>query len=215
MLAMFNLSTTLDQMSRYQEAEIFAREMVAVSELSTPVGDMHMLAAERLASVLVSQIKFEEALQVAHDAVERFSTILTDVDAMVRLLEAESLALRYLKRYHEALDIQEECFTMVDAARYPERVTATSLHSYAELLILVGGRSEEAETALKEALAKLKNKGLEFHPDTVHNMGALEDVYRQQGRKKDAKAMSKAVKKLVPQVFPKDHPGYRHYMEKL
>jgi hypothetical protein len=44
-------------------------------------------------------------------------------------------------------------------------------------------------------------------------MGALGDVYQLTGRKKEVVAMDKQIKKLVPQVFPKDHPSYKMYME--
>jgi hypothetical protein len=64
-------------------------------------------------------------------------------------------------------------------------------------------------------LATLEREGKEFHPDVVSTMITLGDVYRKQGRKKDGKAMLKAAKKLVPKVFPKDHPNYKHYMEKV
>jgi tetratricopeptide (TPR) repeat protein len=212
--ALYDISCTLSQMSRYEEAEIFAREMVAESDKLAPIQASHLIAAEQLSDVLLHQGKIEEALSVAHDASERFCPIVQDLDAIVRLMGAESSALRSLKRYQEALDIQEHCFEMLDAIQFPERVSASSLHFYATLLVCVGGRLDEAEATLKKALAKLERDGIEFHPGMVHVKSALGDVYREQGRKKEAKAMLKAVKKLVPKVFPKDHPCYKMFMER-
>jgi NifU-like protein involved in Fe-S cluster formation len=94
---------------------------------------------------------------------------------------------------------------MQDAEHFPERVPAKSLQSYAVLLVEVGGRLDEAEATMKKVLAMLERDGIEFHPQMVLAMSILQKVYRQQGRKKEATAMAKAVKKLVPKVFPKDH----------
>jgi tetratricopeptide (TPR) repeat protein len=210
--AKYNLATTLVDMARHSEAEIFAREMIADLESVAPVGLDHVMAAEKLSTVLLHQTKFEEARLVAHDAVERFCPRFQDMSFMVRLLEAESAALRYLGRSQDALFIQEQCFLFQDSQRFPERVTVNSLHAYAVLLIDLG-RREEAEASLQKALVKLESEGLEFHPNVVFIKSSLRDVYLLQGRKKEAAAMLKVLKKLVPQVFPVDHPGYKHHME--
>jgi tetratricopeptide (TPR) repeat protein len=211
--ALYNLSVTLESMSRYPEAEIFARELVAESDKVTPIRVPHVMAAQRLSNVLFQQERFEEALCVAHDAVERFRPVVQNSPAMVTLMESESFSLHALKRYDEALDIREQCFAMQEAKQFPERVSANSLHSYAVLLTEVG-RLEDAEATLKKALAKLERDRIELHPQMVHVMSALGDVYRKQGRKKEAAAMVKAMKKLVPKVYPKDHPNFKVFMEK-
>jgi tetratricopeptide (TPR) repeat protein len=206
---MYQISSTLSSMSRFPEAEIFARELGVEAEKIAPLGLSHIMAAQQLSSVLSNQSKYEDALQVAHAAVERFSPIAEQqVEAMVLLLEAESKALRNLKRYDEALVLRERCFLMQDLT------SAISLHSYALLLVDAGGRLEEAEAALKKSLAKLKRDGIELHPGVVHATSTLGKVYWQQGRKKEAAAMEKAVRKLVPRVFPIDHPHYARYMGK-
>jgi hypothetical protein len=49
--AMGNLSSTLEQMSRYQEAESFAREMVVTLETEWPTRGIHAAAVQRLSQV--------------------------------------------------------------------------------------------------------------------------------------------------------------------
>jgi hypothetical protein len=71
---------------------------------------------------------------------------------------------------------------------------------------------DEADVMLNKALTVLESDGIEFHPNVVSAMDALGQVYRCQGRKKEGAAMYKAVKKLVPQVYPKDHPEYARYI---
>jgi tetratricopeptide (TPR) repeat protein len=109
--AIFNISITLEAMSRYPEAETFAREMIAETEKLLPVDRMHAMAARKLSKVLVFQARYEEAWGVAHDAMERFRPILRDMEAMVCLMEAESVALYYLERYEEALALQQDNFS--------------------------------------------------------------------------------------------------------
>jgi hypothetical protein len=65
----------------------------------------------------------------------------------------------------------------------------------------------------KKAMAVLESDGIQLHPGVVEAMSAIGDVYRLQGRKKEAAAMVKAVKKLVPRVYPRDHPDYKMFME--
>jgi hypothetical protein len=77
----------------------------------------------------------------------------------------------------------------------------------------LGGRLEVAEEMLKKALFMLKSDGFEFHPDMVATMRSLGNMYQLQRRKKEATAMFNAMKELVPQVFPKDHPSYKKLME--
>jgi cytochrome c-type biogenesis protein CcmH/NrfG len=62
-------------------------------------------------------------------------------------------------------------------------------------------------------MSTLESEGLEIHPNMVRALSLLADVYRLQGRKKEAAVMCKKVNNLVPQVFPKDHPDYKKYME--
>jgi tetratricopeptide (TPR) repeat protein len=214
--AMYNLSGTLTMMSRYPEAEIFAREMVAESEKLKPICDHHVFASHSLTEVLCCQERYEEALSVAHDAVERFRTIVPEGEAMVRLMEAKSVALCRLQRPEEALALQQRCMkTRLD---HPERfngggkVPSACFYDLTQSLIGVG-RLGEAEAMLKKTLAMVKSDGIEFHPDVVATMCRLVEVYRLQSRKKEAAAMMTAVKKLVPNVFPKDHPAYKTYME--
>jgi tetratricopeptide (TPR) repeat protein len=214
--SMLYLSITLSSMSRYSEAEIFARELVEESEKETLISEVYVYVAENLSNVLHHQDKFEEALAVAHDAVERFRPVLEEGDAMVRLMEAESDALRGIGRHQEALDLARHCIkTRTDHPyrfKTGEEVPFGSYYSMAQSLICVGGL-DEAEVMLKKALAVLESNGIEIHPQMVQAMDCLGAVYRDQGRKKEAKSMFEAVKKLVPQVFPKDHPDYKLFME--
>jgi hypothetical protein len=69
LVAIYNLSSALSNMSRYAEAEIFAREMVAASDKVAPVSKIHVLAVERLSRMMHTQGKYEEALWLAHDGV--------------------------------------------------------------------------------------------------------------------------------------------------
>jgi tetratricopeptide (TPR) repeat protein len=215
MMAMGNLSITLSNMSRYQEAEIFARELVAESEKLTALGAAQLMAVGTLSIVLVNQDKFEEARHMAHAGLERFRPIAPVGEAMVRLMEAEALALSSLGRHEEALVLSQHCLTArLDNPRrfqYGGQVPAGSFSSLAKSMIEVG-RLDEAETMLNKALAVLKRDGIEIHADMVSAMGLLAKVYLGQGRKKESTAMVKAVRKLVPRVFPKDHPNYKKIM---
>jgi predicted Zn-dependent protease len=83
------------------------------------------------------------------------------------------------------------------------------------MLLIDVGRLDEAEATLKKAWAKLAHNRTEFRPDVVRVMSTLGDVYRLQGHEKEAANMVKAVKKLIPQLFLKDHPHYTHYMGKV
>jgi tetratricopeptide (TPR) repeat protein len=216
---MYNLSLVLEGMSRYPEAEIIARDMVAESDKVTRIDGMHAMSAERLSTVLVHQKKFEEARSLAHEATERFgkAVVVTDINAAVRLLEAESGALRCLYRHQEALEIAHECMTVRTTypARFPQRgkVPWSCFHHIAVSQLALG-QLAEAEATLKKAQGMLERDGIEYHPDVVHITSTLGDVYRLQGRTREAKAMVKAVKKLVPRVYPKDHPEYKFFMEK-
>jgi tetratricopeptide (TPR) repeat protein len=215
-IATYNLSMTLLNMSRYPEAEIFAREMVAESEKLTPVGDVHVLAVQGLSRVLSYQEKFEEAHRLAHDGLERFRPFVSEGESMARLMEAEAEALANLGRYEEALALLQGCLKA--RTDHPERfkdggkVPPTCFSFLGQTLKKVG-RLDEAESALKKALAILKNDGIEYHPEVVIAMRTLAEVYQQQGLKKEAVVMVKAVKKLVPLVFPKDHRDYKLYMD--
>jgi tetratricopeptide (TPR) repeat protein len=219
LIAIDNLSSTLEFMSRFQEAEIFAREMVAESEKVTPIGEIHVRAVGRLAGVLVSQRKVDEARKLAHDSVERFRPHVRagkEGDAMVFLMEAESSALRMLNRHQEALTITQFCLKL--RMGHPERfseegkVPVGCLLSEADSLRNLG-QLDEAETTLKKVVAMLESDGREIHTNMVHTMSALAGVYFLQGRKKEAAAILKAMKKLVLQVFPRDHPQYKVYMD--
>jgi hypothetical protein len=94
--AICNITITLQNMSRYPEAEVFSREMVAKSEKETPVREVHARSIARLAMTLVYQHNFEEVRRVAHDAVEPFRPYVPEGDAIVRLMEAELNAFRGL-----------------------------------------------------------------------------------------------------------------------
>lgn len=99
---------------------------------------------------------------------------------------------------------------------YPERfrsakVPFNCLFTLAQALLRTS-RLDEAEATLKKALGVLESEGKEFHPDMVLAMHCLGGVYQRQGRKKEATEVLKKVKKLVPQVFPKDHPDFKRYM---
>jgi tetratricopeptide (TPR) repeat protein len=153
---------------------------------------------------------------MAHDALERFQSIVPEGDAMVRLMETESDALDRLGQHYEAVALSEYCFKT--RTEHPERfqdgdkLPFNSFSNLAHNLAKVG-RLDEAEATLKKALAGLESDGIEFHSNVIQAMDALGGVYRLQGRKKEAAAMRKAVKKLVPQVYPKDHPEYKRFME--
>jgi tetratricopeptide (TPR) repeat protein len=75
------------------------------------------------------------------------------------------------------------------------------------------GQLDEAELKFKKALDILKSDGMEFHPTVVLTMVELAQVYYLQGRKKEAVALRTKLRKLVPQVFPRDHPEYKKLME--
>jgi tetratricopeptide (TPR) repeat protein len=154
-------------MSRYPEAEIFAREMVAESEKMSPISGHHVMAVERLVMVLENQDRFEEAHRLAHDAVGRFRAELPEEDAMVRLMEAEASALQRLDRNEEALAIQEYCLKtrVYHPERFPKggEVPSDCFYSMAQSMKCVG-RLEEAEAMFKKALAMLESEGIEFHP---------------------------------------------------
>jgi tetratricopeptide (TPR) repeat protein len=211
MEAMSSVGTTLRDMSRYSEAEIFAREMVAEAEKLTPIGQAHVSAFEQLSNVLFYQDKIEESRRVAHDAVERFRPcLLQETDSMLLLMEAESSALRHLDRNEEALALAYQCLALrLDVGREGPAMCYYSIG----LNLTNLGRQDEAETALRTALDILQSQGKDYHANAVHTMSALVDVYRRQGRKKDAATMLKAVKDLAPQVYPKDHPHYKMFME--
>jgi tetratricopeptide (TPR) repeat protein len=213
---MYNLSLTLEGMARLEEAEVFAREMVAESDKVARIDGMHAMSAERLSTVLKLRGKFEEARIMAHEATERFGPVVTktDINAAMRLLEAEASALRCQNRHQEALDIAQECLTVRKAhpGWFPDGAWSC-FHSVAVSLISVG-RLDEAESTLKQAQAMLQSNGIEYHPDVVHIASTLGDVYRLQGRKQKANDMVKTVKKLVPLVFPKGHPDYKMFMAK-
>jgi tetratricopeptide (TPR) repeat protein len=214
--AMANLSSTLSAMSRFPEAEIFAREMVAESEKVTPVRDIHLIAAQFLSSALINQGKHEEGRVLAHDALEQFGPIVPEGEFMVRLMETESTALAFLERHKEALALSRHCFKV--RTDHPERFDSggkVPFNSYATLAqcLSVLGQLDEAEVTLKKALAVLESDGKQIHPEVVTAMDALGQVYLLQGRKKEAAAMARAVKKLVPQVFPKDHPGCKQFKQ--
>jgi tetratricopeptide (TPR) repeat protein len=103
---------------------------------------------------------------------------------------------------------------------HPERfhdggkVPWSRFYFLAQTLIKVG-RLDEAEARIKQAMAVLKSDGIQFHPDMVNTMATLTAVYNLQGRKKEALAMWEEVRKLVPQVYPTDHPHYKNYMETM
>jgi tetratricopeptide (TPR) repeat protein len=169
--------------------------------------------------VLIRQNKLEEGRKLAHDAFDRFRLVLPpegEADAMVRLVEAESFALTSLLRHEEALALNQYCLkTRLDhPTMFPNggKVPFVCFISLGQSLMHVG-RLDQAEAMLNKALAVLKSDGLAFHPSVVYSMHSLGQVYRQQGRKKDAADMAKKVKKLVPQVFPKDHPEYKKLMK--
>jgi hypothetical protein len=215
--AMFNLSRTLEQMTRYPEAETFAREMMAESEKETPIGEIHVLAVTKLCNVLFFQNRFEESRQLAHDGVERFRSLVPVGGALAQLMEVECNALTVgLQRHEEALTIQQYLLkTRLENPTLFEnggRVPFSLYYSMAESLMRLG-RLDESEAMLKRGQATLESDGVELSQDVVHFMAALADVNRRQGRKREAAAMKKKVKKLVPQVFPKDHPSYKLYME--
>jgi tetratricopeptide (TPR) repeat protein len=217
MTALANLSVNLCTMSRFSEAEIFAREMVAELEKETPIQGMHMYASENLSCVLMLQANFEEARSVAHDAITRFLPLLPEAEggAMVRLMEAEVSALEGLGRNQEALDLAQHCLkTRTDhPERFPDggKVPFNSFFALGASLRRAG-RLEEAESTYKKGLAGLESEGKVLHPDVVVGMGALVEVFHRQGREKEAWKMAKAIQKLVPQVYPKDHPQYKKYM---
>jgi predicted Zn-dependent protease len=131
------------------------------------------------------------------------------------LMEAESDALHRLGRYEEAMVIAQYCLKTRTGhpERFPDggKVPFTSYFSLAQSMQLVG-HLDQAESMLHKAMGVLESEGKELHPSVVHVLGALEEVYRRQGRKKAAGAMAKKVRKLVPQVFPQDHPEYKNYM---
>jgi tetratricopeptide (TPR) repeat protein len=213
--AMGNVSAILRHMSRYQEAEIFAREMVAESEKLTPIRAIHATAIEKLCTGLIHQEKFEEAQGVAHEALERFRPLVPEGHDMITLMEAESVALSLLDRHEEALVLSQHCLkTRTEhPERFPNRGKVPSCSFFTlGALLMHAGRLDEAEGMLKKAQAMQESDGKEVHPDMVQTMSVLGDVYRLQGRNKEATAMMKGVKKLVPQVYPKDHPGYKMYM---
>jgi tetratricopeptide (TPR) repeat protein len=131
-------------------------------------------------------------------------------------MEEEADALGQLKRYEEALVIAQYCVkTRTD---HPERfsdggkVPGSCFFTMAQLLQRVG-RLEEAEAMLKQVMDMLKIDGKEVSPQMAASIAASVGLYRLQGREKEAAAMVKAVRKLAPQVFPKDHPNYKKYME--
>jgi tetratricopeptide (TPR) repeat protein len=203
-------------MSRYPEAEIFARELVAEAEKRTPICEIHVFAAQRLSMALKPQGKFEKARGLAHDGVERFRLVVPEGDAMVRLMEAESAALGELERFEEALVIAHYCLkTRTD---HPERFPAEgemrsgALFAVAHLLNRIG-RLEEAEAILEKVLADFESNEINLQRSMLCVMNELGDVYLLRGRKKEAAAMRKKMKKLVPQVFPVDHPQYKMLME--
>jgi tetratricopeptide (TPR) repeat protein len=203
-------------MSRFPEAEIFAREMVHESEKITPISDRHVMAMERLANILLYQDKFEAALSVAHSALERFRSVVPEGDAMVRLMEVESEVLIRLGRHADALVLQQHCINtrLENPTRFPNggKLPSGSFYALGQSLLWVG-QLDKAEEMFKKAQAMLESEGKDFHPDMVHVMVAIMEVYRQQGRKKEAASKLKTVKKLVPKVFPKDHPDYKKYMD--
>jgi tetratricopeptide (TPR) repeat protein len=165
--SMGNVSVLLRDMSRYPEAEIFAREMVAESEKLTPIREIHAFAADRLSMALVNQCKYEEALRVSHDAVERFRPVVPEEEAMVLLMEAEADALGGLRRYEEALILTQYCFKT--RTNHPERfrdgghVASKCVFTLAQLFKCVG-RLDEAKAVLKNVLGMLKSEGKEVHP---------------------------------------------------
>jgi tetratricopeptide (TPR) repeat protein len=181
-----------------------------------PIRAIHAAASQRLSCALIGQGKLEEARGLAHDAVERFRPILPEGNAMVRLMEIESSALGSLGRQEEALVLMQHCLkTRTDHPdRFPDggKVPFTCAYTLAQTLLRVG-RLDEAETMLKKALAMLESGGIKLQPNVVHAMDCLGDVFWLQGRKKEAEEMKQAMKKLVPQVFPKDHPDYKMFME--
>jgi tetratricopeptide (TPR) repeat protein len=203
LLAKHNLSTILEAMSRYPEAEVYAREMVADSENETPFRSVHVMAAERLTIVLCCQEKFEDARRVSHAACLRFGSI-EDRAAVVRLVEAKSKALWHLSRVEEALLLWEPCVEQrrddENAEWFPGGVSVSSLYFFAVLQCDVR-QLDNAEGTLNEALAMMESDGIVYHSDVVKTKRKLSEVYALQGRKKEAAAILKAVNKLVPQVL--------------
>jgi hypothetical protein len=213
--AMDHVSGTLRAMSRDQEAEIFAREMVAESEKVTPIRELHAIAVGRLTSVLLSQGKPEEARQMAHGAVERFLVRVPIGEAMMRLMELEATALGTLRRHEEALALKQHCLKgrLENPSKFQNggKVPMSCYHAVAQSLVGIG-RLDDAEAMLKQVLATLKSDGIEFHPDVLSVMEALGPIYQEQRRIPELGALIKAVQKLVPKVFPKDHPEYKRYL---
>jgi tetratricopeptide (TPR) repeat protein len=214
--SMGNVSALLGDMSRYQEAEIFAREMVAEAKKLMPIRAIHATAAKRLSWALVNQQRYEEARGLAHEAVGRLCPSIPLGEATVGLMETESEALSELGRHEEALVIAEYCMKtrVAKPTRFPNggKVPADCFFALSHLLLSVG-RLNEAEENLNKVLGMLKSEGKENHPDMVSSMVALGGVYIKQGHRKEAAAMFKAAKKLVPQAYPKDHPDYIRFME--
>jgi tetratricopeptide (TPR) repeat protein len=216
LMANYNVSITLERMSRYQEAEFFAREMVAESDKHTPFGDMHVLAVQTLADILCCQDKFEESRRLAREGLERFLPFVPVGEAMMRLMEAESMALSKLRRHGEALTILEKCLkTRLD---HPEKfrnggkVPSRCFFDLGQTL-MNAGRLDEAEVMVKKAMPMLEMEGKVLHQDMVIAMDTLAIVYRKQGRKKEAAAQVSKVRKLAPQVYPKDHQRFNRFME--
>jgi hypothetical protein len=133
------------------------------------------------------------------------------------LIETESEALLKLGRPKESVSLMQLCIKMrVDnPERFPRDQGIGSCYTkLAHSLCAVGGRLQEAEFMLKKALASLESEGKVIHPEVCLAMFSLGQVYTLQGHKKEAEVMAKKVKKLVPQIFPKDHPDYKNFMEK-
>jgi hypothetical protein len=63
--ALYSFTLTLSDMSRYSEAEIFARAMVAESDKESLIGEAHIMATQMLSKVILNRAKYEEARLLA------------------------------------------------------------------------------------------------------------------------------------------------------